>query len=82
VYDPRLVDVVNYISLGEKGAVMYHYVVIDYLVTSRGGKPHASSDADYLEWGSFNEVEEYDLTETFKHFFQRNRKKLNASLSF
>jgi 8-oxo-dGTP diphosphatase len=28
VYDPRLVDVVNYISLGERGAVMYHYVII------------------------------------------------------
>jgi mutator protein MutT len=76
VYDPRLVDVVNYISLSEKGAVMYHYVIIDYIVTSQGGKPHASSDADDLKWVPFNEVEEYDLTETVRHFFQRNRKKL------
>jgi mutator protein MutT len=76
VYDPRLVDVVNYISLSEKGAVMYHYVIIDYIVTSQGGKPHASSDADDLKWVPFNEVEEYDLTETVRQFFQRNRKKL------
>jgi len=83
VYDPRLVDVVNYISLGEKGAVMYHYVIIDYLVTSKGGKPKAASDADDLKWVPFNEVEEYDLTETFRLFFQRNRQKLeNASLYF
>jgi 8-oxo-dGTP diphosphatase len=83
VYDPRLVDVVNYISLGEKGGVMYHYVIIDYLVTSKGGKPKASSDADDLKWVPFNEVEEYDLTETFRLFFQRNREKLeNASLYF
>jgi 8-oxo-dGTP diphosphatase len=83
VYDPRLVDVVNYISLGEKGAVMYHYVIIDYLVTSNGGKPKAASDADDLKWVPFNEVEEYDLTETFRLFFQRNREKLeNASLYF
>jgi len=83
VYDPRLVDVVNYISLGEKGAVLYHYVIIDYLVTSKGGKPKASSDADDLKWVPFNEVEEYDLTETFRLFFQRNREKLeNASLYF
>ena len=83
VYDPRLVDVVNYISLGEKGAVMYHYVIIDYLVTSKGGKPKASSDADDLKWVPFNEVEEYDLTESFRLFFQRNRQKLeNASLYF
>ena len=78
VYDPRLVDVVNYINLGEKGAVMYHYVIIDYLVTSHGGKPHASSDADDLKWVPFKEVEKFDLTETFRHFFQRNRKKLEC----
>ena len=83
VYDPRLVDVVSYISLGEKGAVMYHYVIIDYLVSSKGGKPKASSDADDLKWVSFYEVEEYDLTESFRQFFQRNRDKLeNASLYF
>jgi 8-oxo-dGTP diphosphatase len=76
VYDPRLVDVVSYISLGEKGAVMYHYVIIDYLVTSKGGKPKAASDADDLKWVSFCEVEEYDLTDSFRRFFQRNRQKL------
>ena len=82
-YDPRLVDVVNYISLGERGSVMYHYVIIDYLVTVKEGKPKASSDADALKWVPFSEVEEYDLTESFRLFFQRNRQKLeNASLYF
>ena len=66
MYDPRLVDVVNYISLGERGEVMYHYVIIDYLVASQGGEPHASSDAEDLKWVPFNEVEEYDLTENLK----------------
>ena len=78
VYNPQLVDVVNYISLGEKGAVIYHYVIIDYLVAAQGGKPHASSDAKDLKWVPFNEVEEYDLTETFRHFFQQNRRKLGG----
>lgn len=83
VYNPRLVDVVSYISLGEKGSVMYHYVIIDYFVTSKGGKPKAASDADELKWVSFYEVEKYDLTESFRRFFQQNRKKLeNASLCF
>jgi 8-oxo-dGTP diphosphatase len=72
VDESRLVDVVNYINLGEKGAVMYHY-----------GKPKAASDADALKWVPFNEVEEYDLTESFRQFFQRNRQKLeNPSLYF
>jgi 8-oxo-dGTP diphosphatase len=83
VDEPRLVDVVNYVSLGEKGAVMYHYVIIDYLVTMKGGKLKAASDADALKWVPFNEVDEYDLTESFRLFFQRNRQKLeNASLYF
>lgn len=83
VYDPRLVDVVSYISLDKKGGVMYHYVIIDYFVTSKGGKPDAASDAADLKWVSFDEVEEYDLTESFRWFFQRNRDKLeNANLNF
>jgi 8-oxo-dGTP diphosphatase len=83
VDEPRLVDVANYVSLGEKGAVMYHYVIIDYLVTVKSGKLKAASDADALKWVPFNEVDEYDLTESFRQFFQRNRQKLeNASLYF
>jgi 8-oxo-dGTP diphosphatase len=83
VYEPRLVDVVDYISLGERGGVMYHYVIIDYLVTSKGGKPKAASDAADLKWVPFNEVDEYDLTTSFRLFFQRNKQKLeNASLYF
>jgi 8-oxo-dGTP diphosphatase len=83
VYNPRLVDVVSYISLNEKGSVVYHYVIIDYLVTSKGGKPKAASDAEDLKWVPFYEVEQYNLTKSFRHFFQRNRDKLeNTSLYF
>ncbi len=81
VYEPRLVDVINYVSLGEKGAVRYHFVIVDYLVTVKEGKPKAASDAEALKWVPFDEVEEYDLTKSFRRFFQRNRQKLeNPSL--
>ena len=81
VYEPRLVDVVNYVSLSEKGAVKYHFVIIDYLVTVKCGKPKAASDAEALKWVPFNEVEEYDLTESFRRFFKQNRQRLeNPSL--
>jgi 8-oxo-dGTP diphosphatase len=76
VYEPQLVDLVNYVSYGEKGAVIYHYVIIDYLVTVMGGKPKAASDAAALKWVPFNELEQYDLTESFRLFFERNRPKL------
>ncbi|UCF45149.1 MAG: NUDIX hydrolase [Candidatus Bathyarchaeota archaeon] len=80
-HEPRLVDVVDHISLGERGGVRYHFVIVDYLVTVKGGKPKAASDADALKWVPFNEVEEYDLTESFRRFFQFNRQILkNPSL--
>ncbi len=82
VYDPRLVDVVSYISLDEKNAVLYHYVIIDYFLTSKGGKPNAASDAEDLKWVSFHEVEQYNLTESFRRFFQRNRKELEKATSY
>jgi 8-oxo-dGTP diphosphatase len=81
VYEPRLVGIVDHISLDESGTVKYHFVIVDYLVTVKSGKPKAASDADALKWVPFNEVEEYDLTESFRRFFQGNRQRLeNPSL--
>jgi 8-oxo-dGTP diphosphatase len=73
---PRLIDVVDNISLDAKGKVKYHYVIVDYLVNIRGGLPKAASDADELKWVPLSEVEEYDLTKSFRDFFQRNRRQL------
>jgi mutator protein MutT len=73
---PHLIDIVDNISLDAKGKVKYHYVIIDYLVTVRGGLLKAASDADELKWVPFSEVEEYDLTKSFRDFFQQNRRKL------
>jgi 8-oxo-dGTP diphosphatase len=73
---PRLIDVVDNISLDAKGKVKYHYVIVDFLVIVRCGLAKAASDADELKWVSFSEVEEYDLTKSFRDFFQRNRQKL------
>ena len=73
---PRLIDVVDNISSDAKGKVKYHYVIVDYLVNIRGGLPKAASDADELKWVPLSEVEEYDLTKSFRDFFQRNRRKL------
>lgn len=78
VEEPRLIDVVNNINLDEKGKTKYHYVIVDYLVKVRGGVPKAASDADEVKWVSFSEVEGYDLTESFRDFFRRNRQKLES----
>lgn len=83
VASPLLVDVVDYISLDEKGAVKYHFIILDYLVAVKGGELKAASDAAELRWVPISEVERYDLTESFRRFFKQNRQKLeNPNLYF
>ena len=77
VDNPRLLDVVDNVDLDESGKVKYHFVIVDYLVTAkRVGALKAASDAEDLKWVPFNEVEAYDLTQSFRAFFKRNRRRL------
>lgn len=73
---PRLLDVVDNIDLDEDGKVKYHFVIVDYFVKVKGSVFKVASDAEDLRWVPFAEVEEYDLTSSFRVFFRRNRQKL------
>jgi len=75
VDNPKLVDVVSNVDLDEKGKVKFHYVIIDYLVHEKSGTAEAATDAVELRWVAFGEVENYDLTASFRFFFRRNREK-------
>lgn len=76
VDNPGLIDVVDSITFDEGGRIKYHFVIVDYFVKLKGGTVKAADDAAELKWVPFNEVEKYDLTKTFRAFFQRNREKL------
>lgn len=78
VEEPEHIDVVDNVTKDENGEIQYHFVIVDYFVKLRGGTPKASSDADELRWVLFDQVEEYDLTKTFRDFFRRNRQRLEA----
>ncbi len=75
---PLLIDVVDNIDLDDKGRTKYHFVIVDYLVKVDGSEFSAASDAEELRWVTPNEVENYDLTSSFRLFFIRNRKKLES----
>jgi 8-oxo-dGTP diphosphatase len=81
VEKPEHIDVIDSITRDKNGEVKYHFVIVDYLVKIKGGILKASSDAEELRWVAFDEVEKYDLTKTFRAFFQRNRQKLETSSS-
>ncbi len=82
VDNPTLIDVVSNVDLDEKGKVKYHYVIIDYLVHVKNGTAQAASDAVELHWVPFEEVENYDLTASFRIFFRHNREKLEKANSY
>lgn len=75
---PEQIDVVDSITEDENGRIEYHFVIIDYFVKLAGGRLKASSDAEELKWVQFDLVEAYDLTNSFRAFFQRNRQRIEA----
>jgi len=76
VEQPELVDVVNSVTTDENGKIKYHFVIVDYFVKLKGGTLKVADDAAELRWVEFSEVENYDLTRSFREFFRRNRQKL------
>jgi len=76
VEKPEHIDVVDNVVRDNNTEIKYHFVIIDYFVKLKGGTMKATSDAEELRWVTFDEVEQYDLTMTFRAFFQRNRQKL------
>ncbi len=82
VEEPKLVDVVSQVEVDAEDKIRYHYVIIDYLVQVMGGEAAAASDAMELRWVPLGEVENYDLTTSFRLFFRNNRAKLEKSSSY
>ena len=82
VDDPSLIGVVDNVDLDEQGKIKYHYVIIDYLVHVIAGTIQAASDAAELRWVPFDEVESYNLTASFRLFFNNNREKLAQANSY
>ncbi len=82
VENPQLIDVVDNVDLDEHGKVKYHYIIIDYLVHVKAGNIQAASDAEELRWVPFDEVENYNLTASFRVFFRENREKLEKANSY
>jgi len=76
VEDPELIDVVNNIIADENAKIKYHFVIVDYYVKLKGGTLKAADDAAEVKWVKFDEVENYDLTKSFREFFKRNRQRL------
>jgi len=74
----RPMDVVDSIRKDETGRSRYHYVLLQFLARPRGGKLKPDSDVLDAEWVPLEAVEIYDLTKSFRSFFNRHRQELEA----
>ena len=78
----RLIDVVDSMTFDRNGRLKYHFIILDFFVKIKGGELRPGDDAKEAMWVSLEEVENYDLTKTFRDFLKRNMEKLrNYSLS-
>jgi 8-oxo-dGTP diphosphatase len=72
----RLVDVVDQVHYDNQGQIEYHFVIIDYAAKVKTGKATAASDAKDVRWVEISEVENYNLTPSFRRFFVKNKAKI------
>jgi ADP-ribose pyrophosphatase YjhB (NUDIX family) len=58
-----LVEVVERIARDAQGRAQFHYVIVDYACTARGGDLRAGDDCAELRWVTLEEAARLELTE-------------------
>jgi 8-oxo-dGTP diphosphatase len=69
-------DAIDNLIMDENGRLQYHYIILQFLARPRGGTLRAGSDAAEVRWVPLEEVDTYNLTNTFRFFFKKHRKEL------
>ena len=69
-------DAIDNMIPDEKGRLQYHYILLQFLARPKGGTLKPTSDVTEARWVPLEEVEKYDLTNSFRLFLKRHRKEL------
>jgi 8-oxo-dGTP diphosphatase len=56
-----VIEVLDRIIPGKDGATQYHYVLVDFLCSHRGGELRAGGDAAEVAWAAEEELGKYNL---------------------
>jgi len=76
IIDDRPLDVYDNIVTDEKGRTQYHFTLLEFLAKPQGGTLMAADDAADARWVSLDEVKKYDLTSSFRTFFEKHEAEL------
>jgi 8-oxo-dGTP diphosphatase len=67
----ELMGVVDKIVRDEDSLIKFHFVIVDYLVTPKGGSLRAASDALEARWVKAEEISSYELSPTLVPLLRR-----------
>jgi len=74
----RPLDAIDNITMSKDGRLKYHYVLLQFLVRLKGGTLQPASDVLDAKWVPFDEVKTYDLTKSFRSFFEKHQDELKS----
>jgi len=77
----KLMDVFDSVTLDEQGRIQYHFVVVNFHVRIVGGSLQTASDILEAGWVPVEEVEKYNLTKSFRAFFEKHRDRIRELAS-
>jgi ADP-ribose pyrophosphatase YjhB (NUDIX family) len=76
--EDRPLDALDKMVPDEKGRLKYHYVLLQFLARPKGGTMKPTSDATEARWVPLEEVERYNLTNSFRAFFKKHQNELEG----
>jgi len=76
IVEDRPMDVFDSIITDDRGRTKYHFTLLEFLTRPKGGTLKAAEDASEARWVSLEEVKKYDLTNSFRVFFEKHEDEL------
>jgi len=76
IVDDRPIDAFDSIITDDRGRTKYHFTLLEFLAKPKGGTLKAAEDAAEARWVALEEVKKYDLTNSFRTFFEKHEDEL------
>jgi len=73
-----LLGVFDSVTRDEKGAVQYHYILVDFLAHQTGGELKPASDCSDARWVCPEEVSQYHTTRTLGLLMEKLRERVRT----
>jgi ADP-ribose pyrophosphatase YjhB (NUDIX family) len=76
IIDDRPIDVFDSIITDGNGRTKYHFTLLEFLAKPKSGSLQAAEDAADARWVALDDVKKYDLTSSFRTFFEKHEAEL------